>query len=57
MKSVMVANTVIMTIYAVCVTCAAVYFDNPKLLWWYILLTMMGFTFKSKSEGEKEDGR
>ena len=50
MIAVMIANAVIMTSYAVCVTCAAIHFDNPKLLWWYLLLTVIGFTYKDKKE-------
>ena len=47
MKAVMLANAVIMSAYAVCVTYAAVYFDNPKTLWWYVMLGFLGFSFKS----------
>ena len=54
MKSVMLANAAIMTTYAVCVTCAAVCFDNPKILWWYVLLCFIGFSYKS---GGAEDGK
>ena len=50
MKVVMFANVAIMTGYAVCVTCAAIHFDNPKLLWWYALLCFLGFTYKSGGE-------
>lgn len=54
MKTVMFANMMIMAIYAVCVTFAATYFDNPKILWWYVLLTLIGFSYKS---GGEEDGK
>ena len=54
MKTVMFANTMILIGYAVCVTCAAVYFDNPKILWWYVLLGFIGFSYKS---GGTEDGK
>ena len=53
MRSVMLANVAIKTTYAVCVTCAAVYFDNPKILWWYVLLGFIGYSYKS---GGAEDG-
>lgn len=55
MIAVMIANAVIMIGYAVCVTCAAVHFDNPKLLWWYVLLTMIGFSYKRKKDGDDEN--
>ena len=48
MKFVMIANIVVKSVYAVCVTCAAVYFHNPKLLWWYVLLMLIGFTYERK---------
>lgn len=53
MKMVMFANMAIMTAYSVCVTCAAIYFDNPRILWWYVFLGFLGFTYKS---GGAEDG-
>ncbi len=54
MKTAMFVNMAIMTIYAVCVTYAAVYFNNPKILWWYVLMTLIGFSYKS---GGTEDGK
>ncbi len=54
MKTVMFANTMIMMIYTVCVTYAAVRFDDPSILWWYVMLGFLGFTYKS---GGVEDGK
>lgn len=48
MKTVMFANAVIMSTYAVCVTLAAIHFNNPTILWWYVMLCFIGFTCKSK---------
>ena len=50
MKNVMIANAVIMSVYAMCVTYAAIQFDNPKLLWWYVLLTVIGFSYNRKAD-------
>ena len=50
MKFVMLANMIIMSAYSVCVTFAAIHFDNPKLLWWYLMLGVIGFTYKSKGD-------
>lgn len=47
MKTVMLANVLIMATYSICVTCAAIRFDNPKILWWYALLFVIGFSYKS----------
>lgn len=30
--------------------CAAIHFDRPGILWWYLLLAGMGFTCKTKKE-------
>ena len=49
MKTIMLANTIIMSVYAICVTCAAAYFNNPVILWWYLLLMLIGFTGKEKT--------
>lgn len=32
--------------YIVCVTKAAMYFNNPKILWWYLLVLIIGYSFK-----------
>lgn len=59
MKTMMLANTIIMSVYAICVTCAAAYFNNPGILWWYLLLMLIGFTGKEKTtkttKGEAND--
>lgn len=46
MKAVMLANIAIMTTYAVCVTYAAIHFNDPSILWWYLMLGFMGFTYR-----------
>lgn len=40
---------------AVCITYAAVYFDNPKLLWWYVVILLMSGKVSSKRK-ECNDG-
>lgn len=47
MKAVMFANTVIMTAYAACVTYAAVWFDDTSILWWWLMMAFIGFSYKS----------
>jgi hypothetical protein len=44
MNALMIANMIIMTTYAMCVTYAAVHFNDPGILWWYLLLPLIGFT-------------
>ena len=55
MRAVMIANTIIMATYAMCVTFAAVHFNNPGILWWYLLLGVIGFSYISDSD-KKENG-
>ena len=55
MKAVMIANTVIMSVYAICVTLAAVHFNNPGILWWYLMMGVIGFTYKSGSDGKENN--
>ena len=43
---VMLANVAIKSIYAACVTVAAVCFDKPSILWWYVLLLFLGWDYK-----------
>lgn len=53
MKAVMIANSVIMATYAICVTFAAVHFNNPGILWWYLMMGVIGFSYKSGSDGKE----
>ena len=55
MRAVMIANTIIMATYAICVTFAAVHFNNPGILWWYLMMGVIGFTYKSGSDGKEKD--
>ena len=52
MKAVMIANTIIMSTYAVCVTLAAIHFDSPSILWWYVMLGFIGFTTERKKDAQ-----
>lgn len=39
--------------YIVCVTKAAMYFNNPKILWWYLLVLIIGYSFRFKGSSAK----
>lgn len=53
MRAVMIANIIIISTYAICVTFAAVHFNNPGILWWYLLMAGIGFSYKSGSDGKE----
>lgn len=55
MNAIMLANMAIMGTYAVCVTYAATHFNDPKILWWYVLLTLIGFTYKTKKDDDGDE--
>lgn len=46
---VLVLSIVLDISYIVCVTKAAMYFNNPKILWWYLLVLIIGYSFKGSS--------
>ena len=50
MKIVMIANMIIMSVYSVCVTYAAIHFDRPSILLWYLMLGVIGFTYSRKED-------
>lgn len=47
MKSVMLCNMVIKSVFALCVTIAAIYFGKAGILWWYVLFPFIGYEYKS----------
>ena len=53
MKSVMTANIIIKTVFAICVTAAACYFGNPVILWWYMFIPLLGYSYETK-RGEND---
>lgn len=50
-KIVMIANTVIKSVAFICITVAAIWFKMPVLLWWYLVPTFVGYSYRS---GAKE---
>lgn len=55
-KFVMLANIIIEAVYIVSVTAAAIHFEKPSLLWWYVLLCFMGYSLKyHQKDGESDE--
>jgi uncharacterized membrane protein len=46
MKSVMIANILIMTVFMICVTILAITFSKVSLLRWFVLLPFLGYRYK-----------
>lgn len=57
-KFAMLCNAIICVAYMICVTTAAMHFDKPGLLWWYILVLALGYSIETQTtkNKEKEDG-
>lgn len=43
-------NIVLDVSYIICVTRAAMYFNNSRILWWYLLVLLTGFNFKTGAQ-------
>lgn len=46
MKTVIIANIIIKSVFALCVTMAAIYFNNAWVLWWYMVVPFLGYEYK-----------
>lgn len=47
LKFVILCNTFLMIAYCACVTTAAIHFDSVNILWWYLLVGVMGYNYES----------
>ncbi len=45
MKSVMLCNIIVKSVFAICVTVAAICFGRVGILWWYLLLLGIGYDY------------
>lgn len=52
LKFVVLSDTLLKIAYCVCVTIAAIHFNDPGILWWYLLSCMLGYNYSS--DGKKE---
>ena len=41
------------SVYVVCVTLAAMHFNNHKILWWYVLGLLVGYSYETKKEASQ----
>lgn len=48
MKTVMIANIIIRSVFFICVTVAAIMFSKPAILCWYVLGIFLGIEYKEK---------
>ena len=54
LKFVMLANIIIRCTIIICVTIAAIYFNNPLLLLWYFLSLFCSYEYHTTKERRKE---
>lgn len=56
MKSVLIANVITSSVFIICVTILAIWFNREGVLWWLILLPFLGYSYKetpSEKGGER----
>ena len=53
LKVVVLSSILIKITYCVCVTVAAIHFNNTNILWWYLMSFMFGYSYSS--DGKKGD--
>lgn len=51
-KFIILASLLVKTVFAVCITVAAIHFNKPAILWWYCLAAFVGWTYESKKDKE-----
>ncbi len=54
MTKVMIYNAVVLSVFFLCVTWAAIHFENALLLFWYFLGCVFLMTYKKTDGGEKD---
>lgn len=55
MKTVMIANMIIESVFMICVSILAIKFQNTSLLWWFVLIPFLGFSYKTKNNNAEEN--
>lgn len=56
MKIVMVANILIASVFMICVTTLAIMFNSTSILWWFILVPFLGYTYKDTAHPTEKGG-
>lgn len=51
-KFVMLTNIIMRCTLFICVTMAAMHFENATILWWYIMALFMGYEYRETPKGE-----
>lgn len=50
MKIVMIANILIKVSFMICVTILSIVFNKVSLLWWFLLVPLLGYSYESEKE-------
>ena len=45
MKIIMIANIIIESVFMICVSILAIKFQNTSLLWWFVLIPFLGYSY------------
>lgn len=55
MKTVMWGNVIIQTVFIICIAAAAIYFDNPNMFWWFMVLPFLGYEYRETPINRRAD--
>lgn len=55
MRAVMTANIIIKSVFTICVTAAAIYFNNARIMWWYMVVPFLGYDYKETPTKKGKD--
>lgn len=50
MKTLIITNAIIRSVFFICVTAAAISFEKTGILWWYILGALMEISYKKEEK-------
>ena len=54
LKFVLLCSVILKIAYCVCVTVAAIHFNDTGILWWYLLVLAMGYSYSSDGKDKKK---
>lgn len=48
MKTVMIGNVIIISVFFICITILSIVFNNANILWWFVLAPFLGHRYEEE---------
>jgi hypothetical protein len=45
LKALLITNVITKAVFTICITILAISFNNTGILWWFVLLPFLGYTY------------